>query len=366
MEGIINFVFYREILQFLNDELAEFQQRLVGDTMEFLGIIALMLLTIWIFLQGFRIVSGRSRDSMMGLVVDSLRATLIIAAATGFAAANSDIYDRVTNGLGNVIIGVVTGEDQDLDDLYGSMDNALAAMELSLAAVQAVKVVDKDVTNKDTLETERKRSLYFAGIGTMGPAVTAGIMITLNRIAIALFVGLGPIFILCLLFDQTKSLFQRWLLYGIGTLFSLAVLYVMVYLAMDLTLAVAGALFAGQFLDLATNQGIGNMSMQLGTLGIILTMLLISAPPMAAAFFQGTLGQFMHYSVFGGMDRDGFRNAPGRDGPAGIPHGYGPLGRSDAAPAGAIGGASPGNSYVFGTPIHTYRNPIPAVSQSNV
>src|SRR5690606_3652356 len=133
-------------------ELAEFQQRLVGDTMEFLGIIALMLLTIWIFLQGFRIVSGRSRDSMMGLVVDSLRATLLIAAATGFAAANSDIYDRVTNGLGNVIIGVVTGEDQDLDDLYGSMDNALAAMELSLAAVQAVKVVDKDVTNKDTLE----------------------------------------------------------------------------------------------------------------------------------------------------------------------------------------------------------------------
>uniref|UniRef100_UPI003D3036BD type IV secretion system protein n=1 Tax=Klebsiella pneumoniae TaxID=573 RepID=UPI003D3036BD len=35
-------------------------------------------------------------------------------------------------------------------------------------------------------------------------------------------VGLGPLFILCLLFDQTKQLFQRWLFYGIGTMFSMA------------------------------------------------------------------------------------------------------------------------------------------------
>lgn len=363
MDGLINFVFYRRILAFLNDELAEFQDRLVGDTMEFLGIIALVLLTIWIFWQGFRIVSGRSRESMMALVVDSLRATLIIAAATGFAAANSDIYNNVTEGLGNVVIGVVTGDDMDVDDLYGSMDKALAGMELALAAVQAVQIRDTGEGGAQNAAAEQKRSMYFAGIGTMGPAITAGIMITLNKIAMALFVGLGPLFILCLLFDQTKNLFQRWLLYGIGTLFSLAVLYVMVYLAMDLTLAVTGALFAGQFLSLSTGQGISNMSMQLGSLGIILTMLLISAPPMAAAFFQGTLGQFMHYSVFGGMDRDGFRNSPGRGGPAGTP--YGGMGRNDGAAAG--GGSSTtslGQSYGQ-TPTHAHRTPAGGSGPAN-
>jgi type IV secretion system protein VirB6 len=190
-------------------------------------------------------------------------------------------------------------------------------------------------------------------------------MITLNKIALALFVGLGPIFIMCLLFDQTKSLFQRWLLYGIGTLFSLAVLYVMVYLAMDLTLAVAGALFAGQFLTLAGGQGISNMSMQLGSLGIILTMLLISAPPMAAAFFQGTLGQFMHYSVFGGMDRDGFRNSPGARGPAGEP--YGAMGRNDARnPGGNTGAYNPGSSYASNTPTYSHRNLTPSSGPANV
>ena len=48
------------------------------------------------------------------------------------------------------------------------------------------------------------------------------------------------------------------------------------------------------------------MAVQEAGLGVILTMLLITAPGMPAAFFQGTLGQFMHYSVF---DQNG-RNVP--------------------------------------------------------
>lgn len=58
-------------------------------------------------------------------------------------------------------------------------------------------------------------------------------MLLLYEVAIALFIGLGPLFILCLLFEQTKSLFQRWLFYGIGTLFSMAVLAVMTGIALD-------------------------------------------------------------------------------------------------------------------------------------
>ncbi|MFA1733554.1 type IV secretion system protein, partial [Xanthomonas campestris] len=33
----------------------------------------------------------------------------------------------------------------------------------------------------------------------------------------------GLFFISCLLFDRTKQLFQKWLLYGIGTMFSMGV-----------------------------------------------------------------------------------------------------------------------------------------------
>ena len=34
-------------------------------------------------------------------------------------------------------------------------------------------------------------------------------------------------------------------------------------------------------------------------LGLLMTLFLIAVPPMAAAFFQGTIGQFMAYNAFG-------------------------------------------------------------------
>ncbi len=69
-------------------------------------------------------------------------------------------------------------------------------------------------------------------------------MLLLYQVAIALFVGFGPLFILCLFFDQTKQLFQKWLLYGIGTMFSMGVLAAMVSICMKMVVKVAGSLWA--------------------------------------------------------------------------------------------------------------------------
>ena len=311
IDGLVNIAFYKEINDFLRGEIGEFQTNLVGRMMGIFGAAALVILTVWIALQGFRIVTGRSRESLMALVVDSLRATLVITLATGLAVANSQAYTLMTEGLGDTIVAAVT-DGKDAGDLYGDIDKSLALMTLALGSVEAVQVNEApgDATGAQANKT---RNLYFAGFGTGGPAITAGVMLTLNKVAIALFVGLGPLFIMCLLFDQTKPLFQRWLLYGIGTWFSLAVLYVMAILAMDLTVAVAAAFWAGKMLELAGQQGINSMAVQQAGLGVILTMLLITAPGMAASFFQGTLGQFMHYSVF---DQNN-RNVPSANGGAG-------------------------------------------------
>ena len=47
-------------------------------------------------------------------------------------------------------------------------------------------------------------------------------------------------------------------------------------------------------------EGFANsLAMQQGGIGLILTTLIISAPPMASAFFQGTLGQFQAFGPFG-------------------------------------------------------------------
>jgi type IV secretion system protein VirB6 len=114
------------------------------------------------------------------------------------------------------------------------------------------------------------------------------------------------------LFDQTKQLFTRWLFYGIATMFSLAVLSVMVTLAMDVVIAVAGSFWVGNLITGGKAEGVNSMAMQQGGLGLLLTMLIISAPPIAGNFFNGMMGTFAAYSSFGTF---GGSTAPGARGP---------------------------------------------------
>ena len=82
-------------------------------------------------------------------------------------------------------------------------------------------------------------------------------------------------------------------------MFSLAVLSVMVSLALDIVGAVALTFWVGKFLGTNT-EGISSMALQQGGLGMIMTLLMVTVPPMAASFFQGTLGQLSTVNVFGG------------------------------------------------------------------
>jgi len=185
-----------------------------------------------------------------------------------------------------------------------SIDSNLAAMQASMTMIDAL-----DAGRDASVESTKTQYKWFTGIGVAGPGVIAGSMLLLNKIALALFIGFGPLFIICLLFKQTASLFSRWLLYGIGTLFSLAVLSVMITFAMQMLTAITAAYIAQYVASMATNgalstDGLNSMALQQGGIGLILTTLIISAPPMAAAFFQGTLGQFQSYSPFGMVGRE--------------------------------------------------------------
>ena len=138
--------------------------------------------------------------------------------------------------------------------------------------------------------------------------------------------------ILRLRFGQTNQLFQKWLLYGIGTMFSMGVLAAMVSICMKMVVKVAGSLWAvkglGVLLDTDFTNGITSQAMQTGGMGVLLTLLILTTPPMAAFFFQGTLGSFMAYSQIGGAASAG--GSPG-------PQGQAPGSYMPAQPSGSSG-----------------------------
>ncbi len=314
-QSIGDMLYFKLIYDFLRNEIQEFGLGLMASTAEVVGASALVLMTLWIFFQGLRIITGQSRDSMMALVITSLKATMIVIAATTFGMAGRDAHDLLTVDLKNSITEVVTGEpNTTAEDL---IDDNLAWMQLGLSSIDALQVV-----NDPNLHAEKSRAMWMVGIGTAGPAMVGGAMLLMYEVALALFVGLGPLFILCLLFDATKSLFQRWLMYGIATMFALAVLAAMVAIATKVVLAVAEAFWAtalvGSLLGSNFSSGFNSMALQQGGIGLLLTVLLISVPPMAGAFFQGTLGTFMAHSQISGSHgaSGGWGGARGGNNPA--------------------------------------------------
>lgn len=296
-QSVGDLVFFGLIYNHLHEVIDNFREGVLGRTGRLISGVALILMSVWVFFQGFRIIIGQSRDSMMGLVMNSLRATLIISSAVAFGMAGSDINKLITVDMKNVICEVVTGEDE--CTLVEQIDSNLAQMQLAMSTIDAVQVI-----NSDQLAERKASSLLMIAGGTAGPAMTGAAMLLMYEVAMALFIGLGPIFILMLLWNATKSLFQRWLLYGVGTMFSLAVLSVMVSISTDVVKAISISFWVGGIANgLLGDQfgsGITTMAIQQGGVGLLLTVLLITTPPMAANFFQGTLGNFANYPAWSG------------------------------------------------------------------
>jgi type IV secretion system protein VirB6 len=292
VQSLGDFVFFRLILDYLRNEIEAFGIEMLGRVMQWVGGLALTLMITWIMIQGYRIVTGRSRESMMLLVMNSLRATLILTIATSMAMFGTDLNSFLLDDVRGTIHEQVTGDRGSPEE---SIDRNLAWMQVALTSIDAL-----DVAGDPTVDNAKTRAMWFTGLGTAGPALVGGTMLLLYEVALALFIGLAPLFILSLLFEQTKGLFSRWLYYGIGTMFSMAVLSAMVSIALEMVARVAASFWAtaltGTLLGSNFTEGITSQSMQQGGMGLILTVLIVSTPPMAAMFFQGTLGTFMAHS----------------------------------------------------------------------
>lgn len=91
-----------------------------------------------------------------------------------------------------------------------------------------------------------------------------------------------------------------------------------------------GASALGALLGSNLTEGMSSTALQQGGMGLMLTTLILTAPPMAAMFFQGTLGIFMADSQIGGSA------VPTSPGPTGQPPGSSGSGGMFTPPAPAL------------------------------
>lgn len=309
LEAIGQYLFFHEIFRFIDEEIMVFQANMLGSMMAWVSGTALVLVTMWVFWQGYRVIQGQARNAME-LVADGTRAAFIATLAMTMTVAGANAYDFLSNQLPSEITEIVTGENESAGS---QIDDSMAQMEVAMVAIDAFGIAgDGSLAVKE----DKDRAMWMAGVGIAGPALVGGALQVLYKVALALFVGFAPLFILSLLFKQTQSLFQKWLLYGIGTMFSFSLMAFMSLVVKKVVLAVSAALIvqyeAAAATPGATAQSVSSMAMLQGGIGLLMTLALVGVPPVAAYFFQGTLGSYMAYSVFGGAPGAGQR--PGEQG----------------------------------------------------
>ncbi|MEA9629597.1 Type IV secretion system protein virB6 [Xanthomonas campestris pv. campestris] len=302
--GLGEFVFFKLVNDYFSNEIQEFGLEL----MRWVSTIALTVTTLWVLILGYRIATGQSRESAMATMIKAGKVAIIISLASAVGVNGAMLHQTMTQNLDKEIHGLFTGdEDSTASD---AIDENLAYTQIALTALDAVRV---DPTDPEAIE-KKGRAVLMAGFGTASPPMAAGAMLLLFKFTMAFLIGIGPIFILALIFDQTKDLFKKWLFYVIGTLFSMAMLSVVTAMVLKFTAKVAAAYWAAQLITLGNAEGLSSQALQQGGIGLIMTMLIISVPTLAAAIWQGNMSTFLTYTAFGG----GSAASPGPQGqPAG-------------------------------------------------
>ncbi|CAD1792353.1 type IV secretion system protein [Xanthomonas prunicola] len=306
--GLGEFVFFKLVNDYFSNEIQEFGLELMSRAMRWVSTIALTVTTLWVLILGYRIATGQSRESAMATMIKAGKVAIIISLASAVGVNGAMLHQTMTQNLDKEIHGLFTGDkDSTASD---AIDENLAYTQVALTALDAVRV---DATDPEAIE-KKGRAVLMAGFGTASPPMAAGAMLLLFKFTMAFLIGIGPIFILALIFDQTKDLFKKWLFYVIGTLFSMAMLSVVTAMVLKFTAKVAAAYWAARLITLGNAEGLSSQALQQGGIGLIMTGLIISVPTLAAAIWQGNMGSFMHFSAFGG----GAASTPGPQGqPAG-------------------------------------------------
>lgn len=349
-----------------------------------------LLLTLYVALFAVALLTGRSRLGIAALTPRMMTLGLVLTFVTSWVAYQSVVWNLAV-GAPDQIAGVLTGTRGSAVELFGRrIDLLFAAIAEAAASAGGPAQAAGQAVQAGTGAAGQMAGggaftpgnlMWLAAIllllGTVGVLVAA-------RIALAVLLMLGPVFIVLALFDGTRGLFAGWLrgvvLTALAPLFAVIgggfMLELAVPVVSGLANGVAGGVASGGAGGGAGVDGIdGRAAMALFLVAAVHVALMAMVLRVAATMVAG-------WSVFGlAKEREGER-AGGRDGghagrpgaPMAAPMALSPTALSPAAlfpaalfpslagdrPTGAFAAAMPDASLAAGGPAG--RAPGPALA----
>ena len=156
-----------------------------------------ILLTLYVALFAFALITGRSRVGVSSLTPRIVTLGLVLTFATSWIAYQSVVWNLAT-GAPNQIAGILTG----------TPGNA------TLVFAQKIDVVFEALIQASGEQSSPETAFSPPGLlwlgGTLFLLGTVGLLAT-TRIALAILLAIGPVFVVFALFPGTRGLFVGWL-----------------------------------------------------------------------------------------------------------------------------------------------------------
>ena len=155
-----------------------------------------ILLTLYVALFAFALITGRSRVGVSSLTPRIVTLGLVLTFATSWIAYQSVVWNLAT-GAPNEIAGILTG----------TPGNATMVFAQKIDVVFQALIQASGGGTPDSAFSPP--GLMWLG-GTMFLLATVGLLAT-TRIALAILLAIGPVFVVFALFPGTRGLFAGWL-----------------------------------------------------------------------------------------------------------------------------------------------------------
>jgi type IV secretion system protein VirB6 len=159
-----------------------------------------ILLAIYVAIFGYALITGRSRIGISALTPRMMTLGLVLTFATSWAAYQGVVWNLAV-GAPNEIAALLTGVEGSATQVFADKIDVVFAALIEASGDGAVEAAASS--------TFSPPGLLWLG-GTLLLLGTVGVLATC-KIALAVMLAVGPVFVVLALFNGTRGLFTGWL-----------------------------------------------------------------------------------------------------------------------------------------------------------
>jgi type IV secretion system protein VirB6 len=217
-----SFQIFQPAYAFLDGKLDQFLGERLGDMLAQVSGPLRAALVLYVLLYGFAILRGAIAEPMMDFAVRSLKLALIVMLATT-AAYSTYVTTPLFHTLPDTLTQAISGASN--PDVGSAFDQFFGR-----AAYLGDKIA-KQASPFDVAPMLMSGAVFV--IGALAAALGFGVVMV-AKVALALIVALGPVFIACALFDASRRFFFGWLAQAVNYIVLFALIITVFQLILSL------------------------------------------------------------------------------------------------------------------------------------